>query len=303
MTRLVLGVAFVLGLAGCLEPADFKGKANMRFHVIGHRGAPNAAAENTIASMQAAVAAGANAVEIDLAVTADGVIVLWHDVDPDDTIAVARQAGVEGLLYAPVVPPDGSPHHRRVDQLLLADFLATHGYARSGSTPDPAAPIATLADFVAWLAIEPALDAVYFDVKVDVPAQAAQIVTEVASLAPRSVATFFLSPRREIVEAMVGVGAPTARIVWDFESAGALEGTEALGLRDITTGLTVARSESELLDELETLLEARNKNRVDSVVVWTIDDRMLQGILLYYGVDGIMTNEPAQLFELWQRTL
>jgi hypothetical protein len=38
-------------------------------------------------------------------------------------------------------------------------------------------------------------------------------------------------------------------------------------------------------------------------VVWTIDDRMQHGILLYYGVDGIMTNDPATLFAIWQETL
>ena len=301
-----IAAALALLGAGCLEPADFKGKKNPDFHVIGHRGAPNAAAENTIAAMDAAAVAGANAVEIDLCVTADGQIVLWHDLDPEDTVAQARRAGIEGLLYVPVVPEEGSPHRRRVDELTLASFLATHGYARSGDTPDPGAPIATLADFLAWLDASAAIDAVYYDVKVDVPAQAAQIL-EQAAVVPMRTQAFFLSTRRDIVDAMIAAreasGHDRARIVWDFESAGALEGAEQLALRDVTTGLTVTRGEAELLDELEVMLEARQKGRIDSVVVWTIDDRQLLGVLLYYGVDGVMTNEPGDLFELWQKTL
>jgi glycerophosphoryl diester phosphodiesterase len=299
--------------AGCLEPADFKGKKNPDFHVIGHRGAPNVAAENTIAAMEAALLQGANAVEIDLCVTADGEVVLWHDLDPEDTVAQARRAGIEGLLYIPVVPEDGSPHRRRVDELTLADFIATHGYAQSGDTPDPAAPIATLADFLAWLAASTGIDAVYYDVKVDVAAQAARIL-ELASVVPLHTQAYFLSTRRDVVDSMIaardelaagpGTTDPErARIVWDFESAGGLEGAEDVGLRDVTTGLTVTRGEAELLDEIEVVLEARQKGRVDSVVVWTIDDRQLLGILLYYGVDGVMTNEPGELFDLWQKTL
>lgn len=47
--------------------------------IIAHRGYSSRAPENTIASLEAAVAAGADAVEFDLHVTADGVPVLFHD--------------------------------------------------------------------------------------------------------------------------------------------------------------------------------------------------------------------------------
>ncbi|MEN2422244.1 glycerophosphodiester phosphodiesterase [Streptomyces rimosus] len=47
--------------------------------VIGHRGAPYEARENTLASLRAALEAGADAVEIDVRLTADRVPVLLHD--------------------------------------------------------------------------------------------------------------------------------------------------------------------------------------------------------------------------------
>ena len=51
--------------------------------VIGHRGQILAAGppENTLAAVEAAVAAGAEGVEVDVRVTADGVVVCVHDVD------------------------------------------------------------------------------------------------------------------------------------------------------------------------------------------------------------------------------
>lgn len=47
--------------------------------IIGHRGARGLAPENTLESIQAALTAGADGIEIDTHVTADNVIVLSHD--------------------------------------------------------------------------------------------------------------------------------------------------------------------------------------------------------------------------------
>jgi glycerophosphoryl diester phosphodiesterase len=46
---------------------------------IAHRGAPTVATENTLPSIEAALAAGADWVEIDVKLTRDGVLVLLHD--------------------------------------------------------------------------------------------------------------------------------------------------------------------------------------------------------------------------------
>ena len=55
------------------------------FLVIGHRGSPCFAIENTMASFQRAVEQeGANGLECDLCLTKDEQIVLWHDWDPDE---------------------------------------------------------------------------------------------------------------------------------------------------------------------------------------------------------------------------
>lgn len=55
------------------------GEGRPRPLVIGHRGAPVAAPENTLGSFRLAVEAGADILETDLWVTRDGVIVCHHD--------------------------------------------------------------------------------------------------------------------------------------------------------------------------------------------------------------------------------
>lgn len=47
--------------------------------ILGHRGSPLAAAENTLASFQRALAEGADGVELDVRRTGDGVLVVFHD--------------------------------------------------------------------------------------------------------------------------------------------------------------------------------------------------------------------------------
>ena len=47
--------------------------------VIGHRGAPDAARENTLESFEKAIAAGAEIIEFDVRVTADGRLAVIHD--------------------------------------------------------------------------------------------------------------------------------------------------------------------------------------------------------------------------------
>jgi glycerophosphoryl diester phosphodiesterase len=49
------------------------------FQRIGHRGAPTEFAENTLPSFRQAFARGADAVELDVHATADGVVVVHHD--------------------------------------------------------------------------------------------------------------------------------------------------------------------------------------------------------------------------------
>ena len=60
--------------------------------VVGHRGNPSEAPENTLASFAAAKACGAPAIELDVRVTRDGQLVVHHDAQ------LGRVFGGEGLV-------------------------------------------------------------------------------------------------------------------------------------------------------------------------------------------------------------
>jgi glycerophosphoryl diester phosphodiesterase len=53
--------------------------------IIGHRGSPTSAPENTVAGFESALAEGADGVELDLRLTADGHLVCLHDADLERT--------------------------------------------------------------------------------------------------------------------------------------------------------------------------------------------------------------------------
>lgn len=66
--------------------------------VIGHRGAPHLAHENTVESFTHAIDLGVDAIEIDVRRTVDGVLVIHHD----DTI-MNQSEKISGLTYAQVL--------------------------------------------------------------------------------------------------------------------------------------------------------------------------------------------------------
>ena len=96
---------------------------------IAHHGYTNVWPENTAQSCNAALRRGADALEIDLCLTADAQVILWHDWDPDDVVALARQVGMpRGQAYYPRVAALGSGWRRPVDELTLAEFREHCGY-------------------------------------------------------------------------------------------------------------------------------------------------------------------------------
>lgn len=74
-----------------MVPSDFSRESLPL--VVAHRGASSAYPENTLESFTAAVDAGADAVEFDVRLSADGVAVVVHDPD------VSRVSGRPGLVH------------------------------------------------------------------------------------------------------------------------------------------------------------------------------------------------------------
>jgi len=302
-----------LAVFGC-DPVGL-GKSNPNFHVVGHHGAPNLAPENTVRSFEASMAVGANAMEIDVCVTKDDVIVAFHDRDPDSGVALARQAGGEGYAWLPFVPGVGSLWRRPVSTLTLAELREHYGYRRADAGRDESATIPTLAEVLAWAVSEPALRAVYFDLKFDPRSEllaGPKLVRELwdawrAEEALQGVELYLLTVHEDMIVALkderASLGADPLRVVWDFEEPGALAATIGAPLRDVSTGLTPSFTWSSYKREIARIVDAREDGKIDSVLAWTFDRESQLAELLYYSVDGIITNDPATLNRMWQETL
>ena len=65
------------------------------FYIIGHAGGdPENACENTMESTRSGLEQGMNSVEIDLSMSGDEVIFLWHDPTPNNEWTLARRHNV-----------------------------------------------------------------------------------------------------------------------------------------------------------------------------------------------------------------
>jgi glycerophosphoryl diester phosphodiesterase len=287
------------------------------FYIIGHRGAPLVAPENTIAAFAKAVEFGANALETDVCVTQDDCFILWHDADPNDTWALARQWGGEGLLYVPDVPALGSPWRRPVCELALTALRASCRYIRRkpvpGATEDGEAAAqvvpAVFEDFIAWLWHERRVKHIFLDLKFT-PGQedAARSLlmylyrlSTYGSLRPDLVC-HLLSPHLEIVEALLAKARrlplpATLRLYADFELPGVCDFARQLGIRHICMGCGI-RLWADFRQEIAEVIAARDDGCFDTVVAWTVNNEASLQELVALGVNGIITDHPALLHRI-----
>ncbi len=275
--------------------------------VVGHRGTAREAAENTLDSFAKAIALGADAIETDVCVTRDGHFVLWHDSRPDDKVALFRQAGKEGYLYEPDVPAIGSPWRRPVSELDLEDLRRHYGYVlREGGAAQGRVPIARLEDLIEWMRSEPRLALVCLDVKLGEKETAsardlARFLREArrSGRLPESVRVAMLCPEQEILQALLTesrretLGRGTS-IFADFEFPGALDFAKRFGAACVSLGIR-RRMWADFRDELGTILAARDAGRIESVIVWTVNDEKQLRELAGCFVDGILTDHAGLL--------
>ena len=294
-------------LHGWLHPRLPPAVRRRRCLVVGHRGAARLEPENTIASFRRAVTLGADAIETDLSFTADGRFALWHDADPDEKVALARQIGTERLAYRPSVPPVGYPARKPVRLLRAEELLAEYAYVRNELSEVPAgrperAGIEMLEDLLAWTATTSALRHVFLDIKLaeDQTEAAAALVAllRMRRDSHRGMTFHLLSPQVEIVRALLQATSNEdrafLRVSADFELPGAAEIGPRTGAPDVSLGCG-GRLWSGFRYDVSTALLARERGRVEWVVVWTINGRRRLEALVKAGIDGMLTDEADVL--------
>jgi glycerophosphoryl diester phosphodiesterase len=137
------------------------------FLICGHRGSPINEPENTIPSFERALREGVNSLETDLCVTKDKEVILWHDWDPDELVALFREKGIEPeVAHKPDFPAPFSGLRNKISELTLNDFRNNFNYIRKSDSQKVNANIPTFREFVKWLSDKPQIKFVFLDIKV-----------------------------------------------------------------------------------------------------------------------------------------
>lgn len=281
--------------------------------VIGHRGSPRDAVENTLDSMDAALTAGANGIETDLCMTKDGEVILWHDWDNDAVIAVGRQTGLENKLRArPSPPPLGDPWRKPIYELTLAEVRAHFGYAMGTTHLD--AHIPTIEEFLAWSQGKH-LTQVLLDMKVpedrpDIAAAMARRIEGALLAAHPTFAVTYLAAAESTFKALdatvgdhfLSFDHDVAVVIIDDQKCSQASSSHhrAHGPSNATTvkaeGIAPERWRA-LLDVTRCDLAQRDSpgRPIQRVFSATIDDEDEMRALLREGVDGIVTNDAKLL--------
>jgi len=137
------------------------------FYIYGHRGSPVKEIENTIPSFERALNDGANSLEMDLCITKDNEVVIWHDWDPNEPKAIIREAGFEPWVkYKPYPPAVLDENRKSVKELSLTEFMKNYDYKKRKGSQHPAkAEKPVLKDFFKWAKDKKQLKNICFDIK------------------------------------------------------------------------------------------------------------------------------------------
>ncbi len=238
--------------------------------VIAHRGASRQAPENTLPAFAAALSLGVDLVEFDYQAAADGTPVAIHDADLIRTTNAGEILGPTRLKVAERNWPElakldagswFSPAFRGTPLPSLADALAAVASGAVALVERKSGDAATLCR---WL------QATNLPRRVVVQSFDWQFLTDCRRLDPQLTLAVLGEEAlsAEQLDAAVALGA--SAVAWDdaITSVGSIAMIHARGLK---------------------------------AWVWTVDDPARQRQLLAWGVDGLITNDPAGLLHLLGR--
>jgi glycerophosphoryl diester phosphodiesterase len=308
---------------------------NDHFLVIAHHGSPKTSVENTLQSCHQAVQIErANALEIDLCVTKDNQIILWHDWNPDDAVALVRQLGEQGNnRFRPTNPDLMSSWRKPVNELTLEEFRIHYGYeeiegrdyAGEINPVDPRIP--TLLEFMQAAANWDNLEHLFLDIKMpDADADGASTLVDLINQAlavPHQFAVTALVPHEKVLQGMKNRASEMqakmafswdrefpAGIVLDSSDFSAIDGAIKYGNTVASVGRptsltfrpwhvyqTIIQYDTQKWDQFNLDPKTNQGRQIDKLIAWTIDDANEMDWLLTQGVSGVITDDVPMLRE------
>lgn len=256
-----------------------------------HQGGAREGPSSTLLAMRQAVAAGANALELDVHATADRELVVCHDATVDRTTNATGR--IAAMTLAELQAVDNA--YWWVPGEVIATDRPEAEYVYRGRAPvDPSLGVATLRDVLA----EFPGTFLNLDIKQTAPvtepyeAALADLLREygrgddviVASFLDQATDAF----RSVAPEFPTSFGTLATAAFWRAVHAG----EEPASTLHVALQVPVEHLGIRLVDE--TFVEAAHRHGV-AVHVWTIDQADQMEWLIGIGVDGIMTDRPTVL--------
>jgi len=259
--------------------------------VIAHRGASGLAPENTLAAFRLAARLGADGVELDVHLSADGVPIVIHDK------RVNRTTNSRGAVSRRTVRELQSLDAGTWFERRLARRPRTRAMTRSLTASSfSREPIPTLEDALALF--EPAaFERIYIELKGSI-ASRELLLDRVLSLVRRS--------RLHRSVTLLSFDHAIIRRAKEIDGGLRTAATfAASGRRLVSTRSIVRAAEDARVDEVALHFGLVTKRRVDAlhergiaVSVWTVNSKLAMRRAIACGVDSIMTNFPNRLREV-----
>jgi glycerophosphoryl diester phosphodiesterase len=237
---------------------------------IAHRGAAGEAPENTFAAFDLALVQGADGIELDVQLSADGVPVIIHDLRLERTTSgsgYVREQRASALRRLEA----GSWFNRRFPS------LARQGYR--------GAKIPLLSEVLEWVRERNCL--AFVEIKDFSPGAEGKVLREIeqARAGPLVTVISFDVPTLRRVRRLnrgISLGLDVSRPLLAMRRAQALHATTLLPHWAVATRGFIRRAHQKSI----------------RVIAWTLDEPRRMERRIAAGVDGIITNYPARLAEV-----
>ena len=308
---------------GSVYPQDF-------FLVIAHRGSTIKFPENTIPAFKESLNIdGANSLAVDLSLTKDRKIVLWHDWDLTSPIAMVRkEKGEEVSKFKPYGPPLVELRaQKRVSEFDFSEFVDNHGYKDKITYVKTNFKIPTFQDLIEWAVKQDKLKLLIL--KLRAPIDEKYLIPVMFKEIRRTVRKLGLSPRFQFVisvsnkESLKLLRSPDDNFLFSFDRKLPPSGIVnyhqfttvpvAMNFKNKFSGIGFPRYSSAIESKLDPWavykfvltwdLKIRDnyKNATSNhinIISWVFNDKKKIKCLINLGVDGIVTDKPKMLREI-----
>ena len=315
------GIAKCPTRMGFLFPQDY-------FSVIARRGSTTKFPENTIPAFDEALHIdGANSLVIDLSLTKDRKVVLWHDWNLNGPMALIRQEKGEQVgKFKPYGPAGEKLNWRKkISALTFHEFIEQYGYRDKKTNIKASVKIPTLDDFMEWVKRQDKLKLLLL--KLRVPADESHLAPVILEKVKRTIGSihpntrfqfFILTPHTEILKL---VSNKFDEFLFSFDRK--LPSTEIINYHRFTTVPIAMRFKNSLASigfpfyaspagypnmdpwlsykyilTLDFKIRDNYKKSTSNyikIIGWTFNDEKKIRCLINLGVDGIVTDKPKIL--------